>query len=399
VVWQLCCQTTTNKPISTLPQAKKRRLRTSYNLREIKMKRESIGVARLFSQQVAAPTFTDPAAVVRWMGAMQAQDYNASLWAVGLRTVSASEEDVVRALAERRIARTWLMRGTLHLCAPEDLRWMLSLCAPRIVQQSQARLRELELDAATLAASAKIVTAALASGQVLARPELLQRLEDSGIATTGQRGYHILSQLAYKQLICFGPYIAKQPSFALIEEWLPAARALAREEALATLALRYFNSHGPATLQDFTWWSGLVAGEAKAGLAAIVDQLTSLTIDGQLYYWCEKSGEKSEVRSQQSEGSAQILPAFDEFLLGYRDRSAVLAPGDAKRVVPGGNGVFFPIIVVDGRVVGTWKRDRQKLPSPLSFSPFNAFEHSPALKTAIARYERYLGTSLISRNL
>lgn len=344
--------------------------------------RDQIGRHRLASQQITCSTVIDPGVTVSWMGAIQAQDYAAALWAVGVRTLRATEASIAQALAERQLVRTWLMRGTLHFVAPADIRWMLNLLAPRIIQRSQRRLQELGLDAAVLNASATIVEHALAGGRRLTRPALFQLLEASGITTTGQRGYYILTQLAYRQVICFGPHEGTSPTFTLLR--VPAGPVLAREEALATLALRYFTSRGPATLHDFVWWSGLAVADAKDGLERVTHQLATMMIDGQRYYFAAAPG-----ASPHETPVTVLLPPFDEFLIAYRDRSAVLDPAYSSRVVPGSNGIFKPILVNTGRVVGTWERQRRSAGVELSIHPFAQGVPAEALSAAIERYQHF----------
>lgn len=351
------------------------------------MHASEIGLRRLASQQIASPRLDDPAEVVRRLGAVQAQDYLGALWAVGLRTVGATEETVTQALATGRIIRTWPMRGTIHLVAPEDVRWMLALLTPRVIQGGQGRLRQLGLDADTLAASARVVAAALEGGRHLTRQGLFDQLEAAGIATAGQRGYHILVQLAQTGLICFGAHAGKQPTFALLDEWVPPAPPLPREEALAALALRYVQSRGPATIPDFCWWSGLTVADAKAGLGAIAGQVETARHDGQTSYF-------DPAAAGDDEGRLYLLPPFDEFLLAYRDREAVLDPGDMGRVNPGANGMFNPILVLGGRVAGTWRRERKAGHVALEVSPFQPWGAPPhGLARAVEDYGRFMGAA------
>lgn len=343
-----------------------------------------IGPRRLVSQQIARPHPDDPAAVVRRLGAVQAQDYLGALWAVGLRTAGATEQTVTQALAEGRIIRTWPMRGTIHMVAPQDVRWMLALLTPRVIRGGQGRLRQLGIDADTLAASARVIVAALEGGGQLTRPAIFARLESAGIATVGQRGYHILVQLAQTGLICFGAHAGRQPTFALLDEWAPPAPPLPRDEALATLALRYVQSRGPATIHDFCWWSGLTVADARAGLGAIAGQVATAQRDGQTYYY-------DAAGAADGPGRAYLLPPFDEFLLAYRDRGAVLAPGDMDRVAPGANGMFNPILVLGARVAGTWRRERKPGHVALEVSPFQPWGEPPqGLAAAVAHYGRFM---------
>jgi len=352
---------------------------------------KDIALQRLRSQQITQLASTDPSDVVAWLGAVQAQDYLGALWAVGLRTPGATEQTIEQALAEKLIVRTWPMRGTIHFVAAADVRWMLELLAPRVVQRTTTRRTQLGLDESIIATSAHVITSALQGGKQLSRNTLYHLLEQAKIATDSSRGLHILGRLAHDRLICFGPREGKQPTFALLDEWVPDAKSLPRDEALATLTLRYFTGHGPATIQDFMWWSGLTTREAKAGLAAVMERLECACIDGRDYYF---SRDLPVVPVELSD--AVLLPPFDEFLVGYRDRSATLAPQYNTLVVPGGNGVFHPIIVIDGQVVGTWKRTFKKGGVVVTFKPFTTFTEAQVstITRAAEQYARFVGLPL-----
>lgn len=209
--------------------------------------RLSIPDRRLHNQRIAGAGFKRPGEVVAWMGAVQAQDYLGALWALGLRMKTASEQVIEQAIADRTVVRTWPMRGTLHFVAPEDVRWMLALLTPRVIAGRRARYRQLELDQKAFDRSGDVLTRALEGGRQLTRGALFKTLNSAGIATSGQRGIHILARLAQDGLLCFAAREGKQQTFALLEEWVPPARMLDRDEALAELAGRYFTSHGPAT--------------------------------------------------------------------------------------------------------------------------------------------------------
>lgn len=322
------------------------------------------------------------------MGAIQAQDYLGALWAIGLRLPHATEATIEQALAEAKIVRTWPMRGTIHFVSAADVRWMLALLTPRVVQRSQARLRQLELDTATLNAGATVVARALDGGKQLTRNQLYDALEEAGITAHGSRGLHILGQLAHQQLICFGARAGKQPTFVLLDEWVPSTPAPLREEALAILARRYFTSHGPATLQDLIWWAGLTVVDAKAAIGGATGHLERAQIDGQEYFAVgNTAGNKQDVF---------LLPPFDELLIAYRDRSASLDPSYSNLVAPGSNGIFNPIVVTGGRVTGTWKREFKKDKVIMSFSPFAAWSNDEAAKIAqvAERYAAFVGKIL-----
>ncbi|MFO7538822.1 MAG: winged helix DNA-binding domain-containing protein [Chloroflexota bacterium] len=346
-----------------------------------------IAPQRLHNQSITQPALTTPAAVVDSLVAIQAQDYANALWAVGLRMQAATQQTVEQAISSREIVRTWPMRGTLHFVAAADVRWLLALLTPRVVASAAGRHKQLELDEATFTRAAALFTSALQDNGQLTRQEMMAVLERGGIATSGQRGYHILRWAAQTGLICFGPRQGKEDTFVLLDEWLPGGKRLDREESLAELTRRYFSGHGPATVQDFMWWSGLTAVDARNGLEMVEAQLVQERLDGQTY-WFSPSLSTTKAVSP----TAHLLPAFDQYLLGYRDRSAVLDPVQATKIVPGRNGVFKPIIVINGRVTGTWKRILRQTKAVVSFDPFEPL--SPAqmesIVAAAAGYGRFL---------
>lgn len=341
---------------------------------------------RLQHQQIGDVTFTNPHDVVQWLGAVQAQDYLGALWSLGLRTRHATERTIEAAIANKSIIRTWPMRGTLHFVAAEDVRWMLELLTARVIARSATRYRQLDLNDAVFERSQDLISAALQGGKHLSRSALYQVLEAAKIDTSGQRGIHILGHLAQHGLICFGPRNGKQPTFALLAEWAPQTKLMDRDAALAELTRRYFTGHGPATVQDFIWWSGLTAADAKAGLALVGSQLIHQTIDGTTYWMAHSTTISSRSPS------IYILPGFDEYLLGYTDRSVMLDPQHTQHVHPGNNGMFSPTIVCDGRVVGTWRRtlkQRSVVVTPLPFAPLTDTEHA-ALANAAQHYGTFL---------
>ncbi len=320
---------------------------------------------RLVQHQLATASFTQPHELVGWMGAMQAQDFLGSLWAVGVRVPGATERMIEAAVGNGSIVRTWPMRGTIHLMAAADVRWMVGLMAPRILKNSQGRLRELGIDATTLATSADVLARALEGGRKLTRPELYDALNEAGIAASGQRGIHILGQLSMQQVLCIGPRAGKQPTFVLLDEWVPDVVRLSREEALTAVALRYFTSHGPATRYDFAFWTGLSMTDAKAAIASAAASLRREEMDGQEYY-----SSRDVPDAPLDSGVAYLLPPFDEWLVGYRDRTATVIAEDMAKVVPGANGIFFPIVVMGGRVVGIWKRAFKRGAVVMTFTRF-----------------------------
>ena len=351
----------------------------------------NIGRLRLANQHVFRPQFDDPADVVRWLGAVQAQDFLGGLWAVGLRTRGAVESTVEHAVARRAIIRTWPMRGTLHFVAAEDARWMTSLMAPRVLTSAAGRFRQLDLDASVFSRSADVTVRALEGGKCVRRDAMYVHWNDAGIATDGSRGLHILGYLAQTGVICFGPRDGKQHTLTLLEEWLPAARVREREEALGELARRYFTSHGPATLHDLGWWSGLTLAELRVGLEQVKADLESEEVDGRTFWF-------APTATPRATRTAYLLPAWDEFTVGYRDRSDILDPKYATRVNAGG-GVLKPVVVIGGRVVGTWQRTIAKGEVAVTPTWFTRLDRAAteAFDAAVDRYAGFLALGAVSR--
>ena len=235
---------------------------------------------RLHAQRISATTHTRPSEVVAWLGALQAQDYLGALWGVGLRLAGARESDIEAALAEGSIVRTWPLRGTLHFVAAADARWMIDLLGPRVVARAAGRLRALDIDDATLSRARRALERSLAGGTRLTRAAAYDVLERAKVSVAGQRGIHILWRLAHECFICFGPRQGKQQTFSLFEEWLPGAKRMPRDEALGELAHRYFCGHGPATVADFAWWSGLSVSDARHAVHLAKERLVEDTGDG-----------------------------------------------------------------------------------------------------------------------
>jgi hypothetical protein len=262
--------------------------------------------------------------------------------------------------------------------------------APRVIAGRRARYRQLELDQDVFDRSRDLLTRALEGGRQLTRGVLFKTLDAAGIATAGQRGIHILQRLALDGLLCFAARQGKQQAFALLEEWVPPSRTLEREEALAELAARYFTSHGPATRQDFLWWSGLTAADARVGIELAGPRLEREVIDGQDYWFAEAA---PGVRP--ASPTAWLLPSFDEYTVAYKDRSAVLDP--AHGGVVSSNGIFYPAIVLDGQVAGTWKRAFKKGAVVITLSPFAPLKKNERQVVAAAaeRYGAFLGRSAV----
>ncbi|MFS0725227.1 winged helix DNA-binding domain-containing protein [Paenibacillus sp. 1P07SE] len=321
--------------------------------------------------------------VVRSLGAVQAQDYSQALWAIGLRMQHARAAEVECAIAEKQIVLTWALRGTLHLVAAEDVDWIIKLLTPRILAKSKPRLKALEIDSSLLSRCEDLIYRALKENMRMTRADLMGLLEEAGIVTGKGRGYHLLWYLAQIGMICMGPVEGKQQTFVLLEDWLPRRKGVSAEEALKELAERYFTGHGPATFHDFAWWAGLTLTEARAGVEAAKEALHSEKIAG-VEYWMGKH----EIKGDEEQPRVQLLPGYDEYLLGYKDRSVVLGPNHASLVVPGNNGVFKPMLIVDGQIAGTWRRTMTKDRIDISIHSFSANQAwcAESLEQATQRY-------------
>jgi hypothetical protein len=352
------------------------------------MKVLDIALHRLRNQQIVRPKLMRPAEIVSWLGAVQAQDFPGAKWSVGLRLPGSTDTAIEQALADGAVIRTWPMRGTLHFVVAADVRWMLALLTPRIIARSAGRMKELELDDKLIARCGKLLIRALQGGKQLSRPALLAMFEAARISTTGQRGYHILWRLAQEGLICFGAREGKQQTFALLDEWVPAVAMFEREQALAELAARYFIGHGPATLHDFIWWSGLKAVDAKAALDLIASRLAREEVDGNVYWMSPDQPALDNARL-----AIHLLPGFDEYMLGYTDRSASLDPQYAGRICVHSNGTFSPVIVSRGRVVGVWKRTFKRGAALVEATPFKSFTQTQkkGIEVAASAYAQFLG--------
>ncbi len=350
----------------------------------------NIAAKRLQSQRIAGPKFDTPEEVVRWMGAIQAQDYGQAVWAVAVRMKRPSLVAVEKAIADRTILATWPMRGTIHFVPSEDAKWMVETLAYKKAMRPSWHQKLLGIDTVILEKVHKLVEDALKGGKRLSRPQLMELFENNNFPTKEQRGYLYLSHLAEKGLICQGPLEGKQQTFVLLDEWPPNAKKLERADAIAELARRYFTSHGPATLQDFANWTGLGITEARQGLEVAKDVLSAEQYD-EKDYWLSK-----EVAAHlKPPKGLHLLPGFDEFILGYKDRSAVLHADHARLIVPGNNGVFKPVIVLDGQVVGIWRRTIKKTSVEVAFGIFPAHTiPSEALEDAAKFYAAFLGLPL-----
>ncbi len=347
--------------------------------------------ARRQGHLLVGPRPRDPARAVAALVAMQAQDHAGALWSIGARTDGATEASVEDALATGAIVRAWPLRRTLHVMAAADLRWVLALLGPRAIAGTLPRARALGIEAAHLATATEALGRALAGRRQLERDDALACRDRAGVATAGQRGYHILVRLALEGVLCLGARAGKQPTFVLLDEWVAKAKQAKdrpRDDALIELVTRYFVGHGPATVADLVGWAGLTVGDVKAGLAGAGSALARVDVGG-VAHWMAPALTVPPARPAE----VDLLSGFDEYVLGYKQRGAFLDPAHADAIVPGGNGVFRPTVVVDGQVVGTWARTPRARADLVTVTPFTRLPAAarPGLAAAALRLAAFLG--------
>ncbi len=348
------------------------------------MERERLLGLRLHSHGLAEPHTAAPAAVVARMGAIQAQLYESGKWTIGARA-GCTRRQVDDAIANGAIVRTWMMRGTLHFVPSADVRWMLALLTPPIITGSASRVRQLELDDGQFARAEAALSRELRQSGQLTRKQALAVLRAEGLSTDGQRGYALLSRASQRGLIAFGPQQGTQETFVLLDGVAPPGRTWQREEALVELARRYFTSHGPASAQDFARWSGLTLTDTRKAILALGGELEHDVYQGMDVYFA--------TAQPQPTAGALLLAGFDEYVLGYRDRSPVLDHEHDGDVVPGKNGIFQPTLMLDGRVAGTWKAAEFRGAMTVEVLPFQplSLEQEQALSRSATQYGGYLG--------
>ncbi len=342
---------------------------------------------RLHNQRIAAPALATPVEMVSWLAAVQAQDYAAAKWSLGLRLQGATDAAIEQAFDDGAILRTHVLRPTWHFIAPQDIRWLLALTAPRVRARMAGADRTLGLDAAVFARSQAVLADALQGSNYLTRDELAGVLQTAGINASGtQRMSHLLMRAELDGIMCSGPRRGKQFTYALLEERVPPVPPLSRAEALAELARRFFLSRGPATVQDMAKWSGLTVADAKSGLEAVAPHLRQASVGRQTYWYPDTALPAADAPT------AYLLSVYDEYVSGYKDRSAIVSESHAARLSALDNDLQY-IVVVDDQVVGTWKRTHRKDVVHITTSLFvelSAAAHQ-AVAAAAQRYGDFYG--------
>jgi hypothetical protein len=356
------------------------------------MTHPDIAHLRLRNQRIGAAHFQKPAEVVAWLGAVQAQDYMAAKWGLGLRLQNAVDRHIEAAFKDGTILRTHIMRPTWHFVTPADIRWILALTAPRVNAANAYMFRKLELDEALFARSNTLFVKALANGGQLTRLELAGVLAEAGIVADGIRLGYIVHRAELDAVVCSGARRGKQFTYALVDERAPEAKTLSREEALVELTKRYFTSHGPALVKDFAWWSGLTQADVMVGLDMAKSYLARDVINRQTYWFSPSS---PSLESDISPPTVYLLPPYDEFTIAYKDHSAILHPA---YIQPSKTLIFGGVIVIDGKVAGYWRRTFSKKAVVIETTPFRplSLEENEAMAAAAARYSAFLEMPLAS---
>lgn len=345
-----------------------------------------IAWVRLHCQRLTAGHLARPEQVVAALGAVQAQEYPFAKWGLGLRLRGATDASVERAFASGAILRTHVMRPTWHFVAPADIRWLLALTAPRVRAAVAHYDRRLGITPAVVRRSNRAIAAALAGGVTLTRQELKAVLVGAGVNVEGtQRLAHVLLHAELDAVICSGARRGKHFTYALLDDREPAVTPLSREEALAELTRRYFTSHGPAQVQDFVWWSGLTSREARAGLDLVGPHLAEDEVEGKRYWRAAGTPPASHPGR-----AAWLLPPYDEYLIGYRDRTAAVDPALWNPM--GRRDPFTAPVVLDGRVVGGWRRSLDQRTAAITLELRTRLGRADArlVRDAARRYAEFL---------
>jgi hypothetical protein len=342
---------------------------------------------RLYNNGLSNSPFKSVSDAVSYLGAVQAQDFSAAKWALGLRIKNSADEDIEKAFNEGEILRTHVMRPTWHFITPEDIRWMLELTAPRVKTIMTSSNRKLKLYDDLFSKSNATIVKALQDHTYLTRQELKKVLKGIGIDTDVQRLAHIIMWAELEGLICSGSLRGKQFTYALLEERVKKTRKLSRKQALINLATNYFKSHGPAQLKDFSWWSGLTVKDSKEAINSIKQKLNQFTYDDRTYWFFHHK--KAEIPDPPS---VLLLSIYDEYTISYKDRSDISEARDIERMISMGNALTA-VIVLDGKVAGTWRKALKKNTVEISLTPFQKFDEDEkkAVEAEAHRYGEFVG--------
>ncbi len=325
----------------------------------------NIPFVRLTQQKITHQDLTTPQDIAGYMGAIQAQDLEMSKWAIGQRMPNSTKGIIENALNDGSLVRTHILRPTWHIVAGKDIRWMMALTGKNIKTLAGTYERKLGMDATLFIKANDLIIKALEGGKSLTRQEIMQELERGGIKTDSSRAVHFMMNAETDAIVCNGTPKGKEITYALLDEKVPKGTIMSKEESLYALAKVYFKSHAPATLHDFHWWSGLSMTDARAGLQSVKADLEEIMIDGKTYF------QPKDLAVVDAQDSFFLLPAFDEYCVSYKDRNAIFDKKWHGQAITS-NGIFKPIVVINGKVEGVWKRTIQKNKVLIEASFFDA---------------------------
>jgi hypothetical protein len=358
------------------------------------MQRAELLRRRLANQRLAGGLFKDPVDAVTQLGALQAQDFYGALWGVGQRVPTTTEREVERYFTDGRILRLHILRPTWHFVSPADVRWMLKLTSHRVHSISGTMYRQLGIDAPTVKKTFKIIEKALRGGNTLTRNELGALLDSGGVRIgegDGMRLGYLMFHAELEALVTSGPRRGKQFTYGLLDDRAATpAKSPSGQDALAELARRYFVTRGPATAKDFSWWSGLTITQAKASIKLLDSELQHEVVNDADYYWSDVRKPAASLKG------AFLLPNYDEYGIGFVDRSAIYDAEQAEQMKLRDRPIFGHLLMVDGRGAGTWRRELGKGEVTISYSyfkPVNATAKAGIAKAA-KRYADFLGLKL-----
>lgn len=347
--------------------------------------KDIIPILRSFNQQITGSGFNTAKEIAGYMGAVQAQDYNMVKWALGIRIQNSTETDINAEIDAGSIIRTHLLRPTWHIVSSDDIYWISDLTSSRIKSAVKFRDRQIGLTDSIFRKCDRLFEKTLMDGNHLTREELIEELKDAGIGVDNNRASHILLRAELDGIICSGKQKNGKPTYAILEEWVPVKNRKFKDEALRELAVRYFSSRGPATVQDFSWWSGLTLGKSRLALELARPNLVSATFENMTYWFVDPI----KIPSPDDQ-DAYLLPAYDEFLISYRDRTASLSLVHNKKTISN-NGIFYPAVLLGGQITGTWKRMIKENHIILTFNLFKdiRIDYDKTLGKSISRYSEF----------
>lgn len=321
-------------------------------------------------------------------GAIQSQDCEGAKWALSQRLLAISNEEIESAFNKGLILRTHVMRPTWHFVAPEDIRWMLAITQDRVIRAMSTYNKALGLTASLFEKSLTILQHELRGHNYLTRNELGELLKRNGISWQGNGLAHIVMYVEVNGIICSGPKKGKQHSYALISERVADAKLISRDDSLKELAKRYFQSHGPAQLNDFVWWSGLLTSDAKKGIE-LNKKLESIQVDGKMYYFFDTPFHKRTNK-------IYLLPNYDEYTVAYTDREVLTQNVDKSKLDFRQNSLFNNVILIDGKIEGVWRRTLKTKSVHVETRLFKALssDEKRELSTSLQEYASFLQLDL-----